>query len=70
MELLAGLLPDGEAIFASGASTKFGQYSDAKADGLIKLTNTSSSLQSLYNYQELPLAAVARYLAGQSRGCS
>ena len=35
----------------SGASWNFGQYSDAKADALIKLTNTSSSLQSLYNYQ-------------------
>jgi peptide/nickel transport system substrate-binding protein len=43
--------PTGEAIFASGASSNFGQYSDAKADALIKLTNTSSSLQSLYNYQ-------------------
>jgi peptide/nickel transport system substrate-binding protein len=44
--------PTGEEIFASGASSNFGDYSDAKADALIKATNTSSSLTALYNYED------------------
>jgi peptide/nickel transport system substrate-binding protein len=43
--------PTGEEIFATGAGSNFGDYSDTTADNLIKLTNTSSSLQALYNYE-------------------
>ena len=52
--------PTGEEIFATGAGSNAGQFSDPTADALIKLTNTSSSLQSLHNYEnyiakELPV---------------
>ena len=43
--------PTGEEIFASGAGSNFGGYSDPKADALIKATNTSSSLTALYDYE-------------------
>ena len=43
--------PTGEEIFASGAGSNFGGYSDPEADTLIKATNTSSSLAALYNYE-------------------
>jgi peptide/nickel transport system substrate-binding protein len=43
--------PTGEEIWATGAGSNAGQYSDPKADALIKLTNTSSSLTALYNYE-------------------
>jgi peptide/nickel transport system substrate-binding protein len=43
--------PTGEEIFATAAGSNFGEYSDAKADNLIALTNTSSSLQAMYNYE-------------------
>jgi peptide/nickel transport system substrate-binding protein len=45
------IYPTGEEIFASGASQNFGLYSDATDDRLIKLTNTSSSLKALYDYE-------------------
>jgi peptide/nickel transport system substrate-binding protein len=45
------IYPTGEEIFASGASQNFGDYSDSHDDALIKATNTSSSLQALYNYE-------------------
>jgi peptide/nickel transport system substrate-binding protein len=45
------IYPTGEEIFASGASQNFGLYSDSTDDRLIKLTNTSSSLEALYNYE-------------------
>jgi len=45
------IYPTGEEIFASGASQNFGLYSDSTDDRLIKLTNTSSSLKALYNYE-------------------
>jgi peptide/nickel transport system substrate-binding protein len=43
--------PTGEEIFATGAASDFGQYSDKTNDANIKLTNTSSSLSSLYTYE-------------------
>jgi peptide/nickel transport system substrate-binding protein len=43
--------PTGEEIFATGAGSNFGNFSDPAADNLIKLTNTSSSLTALYNYE-------------------
>ena len=43
--------PTGEEIFATGAGSNAGQYSDPTADTLIKATNTSSSLTALYNYE-------------------
>jgi peptide/nickel transport system substrate-binding protein len=46
------IYPTGEEIFASNASQNFGLYSDATNDKLIKATNTSSSLQALYNYED------------------
>jgi peptide/nickel transport system substrate-binding protein len=45
------MYPTGEEIFATGASQNFGLYSNATNDQLIKLTNTSSSLSALYNYE-------------------
>ena len=43
--------PTGEEIFASGASRTSGCTPTPTTDALIKLTNTSSSLQTLYNYE-------------------
>jgi peptide/nickel transport system substrate-binding protein len=43
--------PTGEEIFATNAGSNFGEYSDPKADNLIALTNTSSSLTAMYNYE-------------------
>jgi len=43
--------PTGEEIFATGAASNFGLYSDKVNDANIELTNTSSSLQSLYTYE-------------------
>ena len=45
------IYPTGEEIFATGAGSNFGGYSDPTADALIKATNTSSSLTALYNYE-------------------
>ncbi|MGP8180172.1 MAG: ABC transporter substrate-binding protein [Acidimicrobiales bacterium] len=44
--------PTGEALFLSGAGSNAGDYSNPAADGLISLTNTSSSLTALYNYED------------------
>jgi len=44
--------PTGEAIFATGAAANVGQYSNSTADSLIAVTNTSSSLSALYNYED------------------
>ena len=43
--------PTGEEIFATGAGSNFGQYSDPKADELIKATDSSSSLSALHSYE-------------------
>jgi peptide/nickel transport system substrate-binding protein len=43
--------PTGEEIFATGSGSDFGEYSSPKADKLIALTNTSSSLTAMYNYE-------------------
>ena len=44
--------PTGEALFLSGAGSNAGDYSNPTADELISLTNTSSSLTALYNYED------------------
>jgi peptide/nickel transport system substrate-binding protein len=44
--------PTGEEIFASGAGSNFGDYSDPTADTLIKATDFSSSLRALYKYED------------------
>jgi peptide/nickel transport system substrate-binding protein len=43
--------PTGEEIFATGAGSNFGEYSDHKADELIKATDSSSSLSALHSYE-------------------
>jgi len=43
--------PTGEEIFATGAGSNFGEYSDPTADQLIKATNSSSSMTALHNYE-------------------
>jgi peptide/nickel transport system substrate-binding protein len=43
--------PTGEALFLSGAGSNAGDYSNTTADSLINLTNTSSSINALYNYE-------------------
>jgi peptide/nickel transport system substrate-binding protein len=52
--------PTGEEIFATGAGSNAGGFSNKHLDALIKVTNTSSSLSALYNYEnfaatELPV---------------
>ena len=54
-----GYLPTGEPLFATGAGSNSGSYSDPKMDSLINLTHTSSSVQDFYKYatygtQQLP----------------
>lgn len=54
------ILPTGEAIFATGAASNTGDYSDARDDALIKETTENSNLKVFYqweNYlaQQLPL---------------
>jgi peptide/nickel transport system substrate-binding protein len=44
--------PTGEQLFDSSAGSNFGEYSDPTADGLIRLTTSSSSLKALYNYED------------------
>lgn len=44
--------PTAEEIFASGAGSNFGGYSDPTADALIKATDLSSSLRALYKYED------------------
>jgi peptide/nickel transport system substrate-binding protein len=43
--------PTGEQLFAAGAGSNFGKYSNPTADKLIAATNTSSSLDALYSYE-------------------
>ena len=43
--------PTGEEIFATGAGSNSGQYSNAVADQLIKATNASSTLMALHSYE-------------------
>jgi peptide/nickel transport system substrate-binding protein len=43
--------PTGEELYACGAGSNSGQYCDTKATSLIEATNTSSSVQALYAYE-------------------
>ena len=43
--------PTGEEIWATGAGSNAGQYSDKTADKLIVATNKASSLTALYSYE-------------------
>jgi peptide/nickel transport system substrate-binding protein len=52
--------PTGEEIFATGAGSNAGQFSNSTENSLIKATNSSSSLTALYKYEnftakELPV---------------
>jgi peptide/nickel transport system substrate-binding protein len=54
-----GFEPTGEPLFATGASSNSGSYSDAQMDSLINATHTSSSLSAFQSYatytaQQLP----------------
>ena len=54
-----GFEPTGEPLFATGASSNSGSYSDPKMDSLINATHTSSSLSAFQDYatytaQQLP----------------
>jgi peptide/nickel transport system substrate-binding protein len=54
-----GFEPTGEPLFATGAGSNAGNYSDAKMDSLINATHTSSSLSVFHDYatygaQQLP----------------
>jgi peptide/nickel transport system substrate-binding protein len=42
--------PSGEQLFATGAGTNFGSYSDKHADELMTATNLSSSQQPMFDY--------------------
>ena len=44
--------PTGEQLFAAGAGSNFGEYSNATTDKLIAATDTVSSLTSLYRYED------------------
>jgi len=43
--------PTGEALYVPGSGSNVGQYNDPEATRLIDLTNTHSSIQNLYNYE-------------------
>ena len=75
--------PTGEQIFATGAGSNAGGYSDPTADKYIEATNHSSSLSSLYAYenyladqlpviwlpqQSVSLAEVAKNVCGWTPG--
>ncbi len=45
-------LPTGEALFATGAGSNSGSYSDPKMDQLITATNTQSGTTPLYQYED------------------
>ena len=45
-----GFEPTGEPLFATGAGSNSGNYSDAKMDQLITATHTSSSLATFHDY--------------------
>jgi peptide/nickel transport system substrate-binding protein len=54
-----GFEPTGEPLFATGAGSNSGNYSNPKMDQLITATHTSSSLTTFHNYatyaaQQLP----------------
>jgi peptide/nickel transport system substrate-binding protein len=54
-----GFEPTGEPLFATGAGSNAGNYSDPKMDSLINGTHTSSSLSVFHDYatygaQQLP----------------
>jgi peptide/nickel transport system substrate-binding protein len=54
-----GFEPTGEPLFATGAGSNAGNYSDSKMDNLINATHTSSSLDVFHTYatygaQQLP----------------
>ena len=54
-----GYEPTGEPLFATGAGSNSGNYSNPTMDNLINLTHTSSSLSDFYKYatyaaQQLP----------------
>jgi peptide/nickel transport system substrate-binding protein len=54
-----GFEPTGEPLFATGAGSHSGNYSDPQMDNLITATHTSSSLSTFHNYatygaQQLP----------------
>jgi peptide/nickel transport system substrate-binding protein len=54
-----GFEPTGEPLFATGAGSNAGNYSDPKMDNLINATHTSSSLEVFHTYatygaQQLP----------------
>ena len=54
-----GFEPTGEPLFATGAGSNAGNYSDPKMDNLINATHTSSSLAVFHDYatygaQQLP----------------
>ena len=54
-----GFEPTGEPLFATGAGSNAGNYSDPKMDNLINATHTSSSLDVFHSYatygaQQLP----------------
>ena len=54
-----GFEPTGEPLFATGAGSNAGNYSDPKMDNLINATHTSSSLSVFHDYatygaQQLP----------------
>ena len=58
--------PTGEEIFATGAGSNAGEYSDKhELDTLIKATNTSSSLTALYNYENYLAQRAAGHLAAR-----
>ncbi len=65
-EYLPDIGPTGEPIFATGPGANAGGYSDPTADRYIVATNHSSSLSSLYNYEnyladQLPVILNAGY---------
>ncbi len=57
-----GFEPTGEPLFATGASSNSGSYSDPTMDKLINLTHTSSSLSVFQQYATYAAAAAAVHL--------
>lgn len=45
-------LPSGEALFATGAGSNSGNYTDPKMDQLIKATEQQNGVQPMYAYQD------------------
>jgi peptide/nickel transport system substrate-binding protein len=44
--------PTGEVLFATGAGSNIGSYSDPQADKLMLATTTDSNVQAMYNYED------------------